>query len=121
MHPYRPALETAARLALDYLEGLDRQPVAAGDLALLERLDRPLADDGLAPEQVVAELARDVEPGIIATAGGRFFGWVIGGAVPSAVAADWLTSAWDQNAGVYACGPAASGGGGGGGGGGQRG
>src|ERR1700723_3849977 len=108
MHPYRPALETAARLALDYLEGLDRQPVAAGDLALVERLDRPLADDGLAPEQVVAELARDVEPGIIATAGGRFFGWVIGGAVPSAVAADWLTSAWDQNGAMAACAPGAA-------------
>jgi glutamate/tyrosine decarboxylase-like PLP-dependent enzyme len=75
---------------------------------LLERLDRPLADDGLAPEQVVAELAHDVEPGIIATAGGRFFGWVIGGAVPSALAADWLTSAWDQNGAMAACAPGAA-------------
>jgi glutamate/tyrosine decarboxylase-like PLP-dependent enzyme len=108
MDSYRPALESAARFALEYLESLDRRPVAACDLALLERLDRPLADDGIAPEQVVAELVHDAEPGIIGTAGGRFFGWVIGGAVPSAVAADWLTIAWDQNGAMAACAPAAA-------------
>jgi glutamate/tyrosine decarboxylase-like PLP-dependent enzyme len=108
MDSYRPALEAAARFALDYLESLDHRPVAACDLALLERLDRPLMDDGIAPEQVIAELAQDAEPGIIGTAGGRFFGWVIGGAVPSAVAADWLTIAWDQNGAMAACAPAAA-------------
>ena len=108
MHSYRPALETAARLALDYLERLDRQPVAGGDLAFLDQLDRPLEDHGIAPEQVVAELAHDAEPGIFGTAGGRFFGWVIGGAVPSAVAAEWLVTAWDQNAAMAACAPAAA-------------
>ncbi len=108
MHSYRPALETAARLALDYLEHLDQRPVASGDLTLLDRLDRPLADDGLAPEQVIAELAHDAEPGIFGTAGGRFFGWVIGGAVPSAVAAEWLVAAWDQNAAMASCAPAAA-------------
>src|SRR5580658_7932984 len=108
MDSYRPALEAAARLALDYLENLGQRPVAGFDLALLERLDRPLADDGMAPEQVIAELVNDAEPGIIGTAGGRFFGWVIGGAVPSAVAADWLTIAWDQNGAMAACAPAAA-------------
>lgn len=49
---------------------------------------------------------RDVDGGILGSAGGRFFGWVIGGGVPAAVAADWLTAAWDQNAALYACGPA---------------
>jgi glutamate/tyrosine decarboxylase-like PLP-dependent enzyme len=49
-----------------------------------------------------------VEGGLTGSAGGRFFGWVIGGAVPAAVAADWLTAAWDQNAAVYATSPAAS-------------
>ena len=108
MDSYRPALEAAARLALDYLERLDQRPVAGCDLALLDRLDRPLADDGIAPEQVIAELVHDAEPGIIGSAGGRFFGWVIGGAVPSAVAADWLTIAWDQNAAMAGSAPAAA-------------
>jgi aromatic-L-amino-acid decarboxylase len=49
---------------------------------------------------------RDVEGGIIGCTGGRFFGWVIGGTLPAALAADWLTSAWDQNAAIHACGPA---------------
>src|SRR6185295_10688147 len=44
----------------------------------------------------------------LGSAGGRFFGWVIGGALPAALGADWLTTAWDQNAGLYACGPAAA-------------
>jgi glutamate/tyrosine decarboxylase-like PLP-dependent enzyme len=72
------------------------------------RLDKPLSDDGIPPDQVVAELAGDVKGGILGSAGGRFFGWVIGGSLPSALAADWLTSAWDQNAALYACGPAAA-------------
>jgi glutamate/tyrosine decarboxylase-like PLP-dependent enzyme len=108
MHSYRPALETAARLALHYLESLDQRPVAAECSGLRERLSLPLSDEGLAAEQVVAELVRDAEPGILASAGGRFFGWVIGGALPSAVAADWLTVAWDQNAALAASGPAAA-------------
>ncbi len=62
----------------------------------------------MAPEQVIEDLIRNVEPGIIASAGGRFFAWVVGGALPSALAADWLTSAWDQNAALYSCGPAAA-------------
>lgn len=107
MDSYRPALEAAARLALDYLEHLDERPVVA-DSALIERLRVPLADDGLAPERVIAELVRDAEPGIVGSAGGRFFGWVIGGSVPSALAADWLTAAWDQNAALAASGPAAA-------------
>jgi glutamate/tyrosine decarboxylase-like PLP-dependent enzyme len=110
MHSYRASLEMAARLALDYIEGLDQRAVAAraDDFASLDRLDRPLSNDGFTPEQVIAELAHDAEPGVMGSAGGRFFAWVIGGTLPSALAADWLTSAWDQNAALSACAPAAA-------------
>jgi glutamate/tyrosine decarboxylase-like PLP-dependent enzyme len=110
MHAYRSALETAARLALDYLESLDQRPVGvrAQQLVMLERLGSTLADEGISPERVIDELVRDAAPGIIGSAGGRFFAWVIGGALPSALAADWLTVAWDQNAVLAASAPAAA-------------
>lgn len=93
-----------------YLNSLDAAPVAptASLETLRGRLDRPLADEGLDSAQVVAELIRDSEGGIMNSAGGRFFSWVIGGGVPAALAADWLASAWDQNAVTYQSGPAAA-------------
>ena len=107
---FREPLQAALQGALAHLENLDRASVAPStDLRTLrQRLAEPLEDGGLAPEQVITELARDVEGGIMGSAGGRFFGWVIGGSLPSALAADWLTSAWDQNAGHSACAPAAA-------------
>ena len=57
---------------------------------------------------MIESLAAAADPGLIAMAGPRYFGFVIGGSVPSTVAADWLTSAWDQNAGIYQAGPSAS-------------
>jgi len=69
-------------------------------------LARPLVDDGVEAAQVLEELVADVAGGVLGSAGGRFFGWVIGGSVPVALAADWLTSVWDQNAAIHACGPA---------------
>ena len=107
---FREPLEAASRLALSYLEQLDRLPVAptASVDELRNRLAKPLSDHSTHPTQVITELAADVEGGIMASAGGRFFGWVIGGALPAALAADWLTSTWDQNAGLYASGPAAA-------------
>jgi glutamate/tyrosine decarboxylase-like PLP-dependent enzyme len=71
-------------------------------------LDGPLPADPIDPTTVVDELARAAEPGLVATTGPRYFGFVTGGAVPAAVAADWLTAAWDQNAGLYVMSPAAS-------------
>lgn len=102
------ALQTALQLAQSHLENLETSSVATTtDVQTLRaRLGRPLRDDGLPPEQVIAELAADVEGGIIGSASGRFFGWVIGGSLPAALAADWLVSSWDQNATLSACSPA---------------
>jgi len=107
---FNETLRTAFDAALSYLSGLDRSPVAAtADLRTIrQQMERPLADEAVPPEQVVAELVTAVEGGIVGSAGGRFFGWAIGGALPSAIAADWLTSTWDQNAALYACAPAAA-------------
>lgn len=106
----RQALERAVTHAFAHLDSLDTQPVAARAslAALRQALGRPLPRHGLPAAQVVDELAADVKGGILGSQGGRFFGWVIGGGLPAAIAADWLTSVWDQNAGIHACGPAAS-------------
>jgi glutamate/tyrosine decarboxylase-like PLP-dependent enzyme len=106
----RAALETALHAALAYLENLDQLPVASSaDLQTLRRrFAKPLNVQGIPPEVVIAELAKDAEGGIVGSASGRFFGWAIGGSLPSAIAADWLTSAWDQNAALHSCGPAAA-------------
>lgn len=108
--PFELPLRAAAAAAFDHLNGLDQRSVAArarlGDLR--ERLAKPLSSTGVPAEQVIRELVADVEGGIMGNAGGRFFGWVVGGALPSALAADWLASAWDQNAALYAGAPAAA-------------
>jgi glutamate/tyrosine decarboxylase-like PLP-dependent enzyme len=104
------ALDRAHAHALAFLDQLDDRPVAAraGVEALRARFMRPLPEAGCDPAMVVDELVAAADPGIHTSAGGRFFGWVIGGALEAAVAADWLTSVWDQNAGAYACGPSAA-------------
>jgi glutamate/tyrosine decarboxylase-like PLP-dependent enzyme len=107
---FRKTLEGALGHAVSHLDNLDSLPVGATASldTLRRRLGKPLADGGIPPAQVIAELVRDVEGGIIGSAGGRFYAWVVGGALPAALAADWLTAAWDQNAGLYAAGPAAA-------------
>ena len=107
---YSPVLDRTLTLALEYLDRLRECPVAAtATLAeLRQRLDRPLPRERREPSSVVEQLVADVAGGLAGSAGGRFFGWVIGGAVPAALAADWLTSTWDQNAGMYAVAPAAA-------------
>jgi glutamate/tyrosine decarboxylase-like PLP-dependent enzyme len=106
----RRPLEAAFQTALSYLEDLDNKPVAgtADILTLRNRLNKPLTNEGVDPEQIIDELVADVDGGLLGTAGGRFFGWVVGGSLPAALAADWLTATWDQNAALYACGPAAA-------------
>ncbi|MFJ4848715.1 pyridoxal phosphate-dependent decarboxylase family protein [Streptomyces sp. NPDC088733] len=104
----RDLLAAAAAHAADFLESLDDRPVhaAAALPDLRKALHRPLPDKPQAAKTVLDELVSDTAGGLLGSAGGRFFGWVIGGGVPAALAADWLTSTWDQNAALYACGPA---------------
>lgn len=103
-------LRRALHHAEAYLSDLDDRPVAATVSVdeLRARLGVELGDKGINPEQVIDELVAATTGGILGSAGGRFFAWVIGGALPSAIAADWLTSTWDQNAALYACSPAAA-------------
>ncbi len=107
---FRPALESALRSSLDYLTTLETRPVGATSTLhdLRSRLASPLCDHPLPAEQVIQELVEASGGGILGSAGGRFFAWAIGGVLPAALAADWLTSAWDQNAALYSCGPAAA-------------
>ncbi|MGH2462766.1 MAG: pyridoxal phosphate-dependent decarboxylase family protein [Candidatus Limnocylindria bacterium] len=103
-------LQRTAELAVSYLESLPDRPVKGeGDVASLRReLVTPLSEDGEDPARVIEQLAEVGGRGAVAMAGPRYFGFVIGGSLPAAVAADWLTSTWDQNAGLYVAGPAAS-------------
>ncbi len=100
-------LHRTTELALDFLRSLPDRPVfpTATLTELREGLARPLSEDGVEPVQVIEELAREADKGTVGIAGPRFFGFVIGGSLPVALAADWLTSTWDQNAGLYVAGP----------------
>ena len=104
------AMARAAELAREFVHTLAARPVhATSSLATLrERFGGPLPDEGEDPVHVIEALAANADGGIIASAGPRYFGFVIGGGLPAAVGADWLTSAWDQNAGLYVIGPAAA-------------
>jgi len=106
----RRLLERAAALAAGYRESLAARPVgrpiAADELRAL--LAVPLPERGLPDEEVLERLAAAAERGVVASSGPRFFGFVVGGTLPAALAADWLTSAWDQNAGLFVLAPAAS-------------
>jgi glutamate/tyrosine decarboxylase-like PLP-dependent enzyme len=110
MTDHRELLQLTASLAADYLDSLPHRPVfpTAEPDELRAVLGGPLQDGPLDAAQVIRELAGGVDPGIVASGSGRYFGFVIGGTLPTAMAADWLASAWDQNAGIYVCSPAAS-------------
>jgi glutamate/tyrosine decarboxylase-like PLP-dependent enzyme len=103
-------LMRAAELAVDYLRRMPDLPVReeASMDELRASLRMPLNDAPIAGERVLEELAEAAAAGIVQIQSPRYFGFVIGGSLESAIAADWLTSAWDQNAGGYPCGPAAA-------------
>jgi len=115
-HPADPDAGTAellrrtAELAIEYRAGLADRPVAPRVSAAVIRnaLGGPMPARGEPADQVVEALAREVPPGLMAMPGPRFFGFVIGGSLPAALAADWLTSAWDQNAPSAVSSPAAA-------------
>jgi glutamate/tyrosine decarboxylase-like PLP-dependent enzyme len=94
-----------------FLSGLADRPVPARyDVdQVAAALARPLPDQGEDPLAVLEELIAGAGPGVLASPSGRFFGWVIGGSLPAALGADWLTSVWDQNAGLLTTSPAAAG------------
>ena len=89
--------------ATNYLENLGERKVAPSReaVARLQKLNRPFPDQGLEAGAVLAELDEFCSPATMATAGPRFFGFVIGGSLPAALAANWLAGAWDQPASFY--------------------
>ncbi len=103
-------LRRAVEMGVGFLEGLDQRHVGprAAASELRERLPAELPEAGTDPIAVLEELAAAVEPGLVASAGPRYFGFVIGGALPGALAADVLAAAWGQNAALHALSPAAA-------------
>jgi glutamate/tyrosine decarboxylase-like PLP-dependent enzyme len=103
-------LKDAAERGIAYREGLEHRGVAPTPeaIAALASLDVPLQDTPMPPEAVLEELDRVGSPATVATAGRRFFGFVIGGSLPASLAANWLAGAWDQNAGLWIASPIAA-------------
>lgn len=102
-----PLLSDVASRAARYLDTLDGRRVAPVPSALegLGQFSRPLQDEPLTATQVLEELDTFGSPATVASAGGRFFGFVIGGSLPAALAANVLAAAWDQNAGLEIASP----------------
>jgi glutamate/tyrosine decarboxylase-like PLP-dependent enzyme len=103
----RDLLHHTAEIAARYLATLDERSVAPtiDALARLEELNQPLQADPQGPADVLAMLDRIGSPATMAMAGKRYFGFVIGGSLPAALAANWLAGAWDQNPGLFAASP----------------
>lgn len=107
---FHAAMEQAQELALEHLGTITERPVsrmATWD-DMRTALDEPLPETGITPEAAIAEWFERAAPGIVGSAGPRFFGWVLGGVTPAALGGDWLASALDQNAGMWGASPAAA-------------
>ncbi|MEO6131693.1 MAG: pyridoxal-dependent decarboxylase, partial [Saprospiraceae bacterium] len=107
---YNSPLHKALQLTEDFFEHLDSTPVGSmkSHEELLSLWDQKLPETGMDPEEILIEMDKAARPGLHLSQSGRFFSWVIGGSHPSAVAADWLATAWDQNAGMFTVAPSAS-------------
>ena len=110
MDQHSAALDAAHRHALDWLASLESRPVPAQ--ASIDQVARALGtelpDNPADPEDVIDLLVEACDPGLTGMPSGRFFGFVIGGTHPAALAADWLVSAWDQNCALRRVTPAHS-------------
>jgi glutamate/tyrosine decarboxylase-like PLP-dependent enzyme len=108
--PVKNLLGLTADYAAQFLGTLDERPVRAEASMdeLLEVLGGPLPEEGTGDAQVLAELIAGAEPGVVGTQTGRYFGFVIGSALPASVAADWLATVWDQNGFSVVSSPAAA-------------
>jgi hypothetical protein len=106
---YDAALTRAAEHARSWLGSVRSRPVAPRASAdeLVVAFGGPMPAHGCDAADVIDLLATTAEPGLMAIGSGRFFGWVMGGTLPAGLAADWLVSAWDQNAGMRYATPAA--------------
>src|SRR6478735_4093183 len=104
----RAALEAAYRHALAFDDArATRAPNAAANFdALMRAFGGPVPEAGSPADDVIEWLVAAAEPGLMGTAGPRFFGWVVGGSHPVGVAADWLTATWGQNVGNHHASPA---------------
>ena len=105
-----PLLTRTCELAANFLESVDRRPVfpTATFRELVVALGGPVPEEPQDPQSVIEGFAAAADPGLVATPGPRYFGFVTGGSVPAAVAAEWLTAAWDQNAGLHVLSPASA-------------
>ena len=103
----RDLLNAATGHAATYLESLNERPVRPelDPASIGAQFDWRLPDDPVPAERVLDELVANAEPGITALGSPRYFGFVIGGTLPAALVADWMTSTWDQNAGLAAITP----------------
>jgi len=103
-------LDRVHRHASEFLHSMPDRHVGARATReeLLAGLRIPLSDEGEAPGAVIDVLAAQGDRGAVGCPGPRYFGFVIGGSHPVALAADWLTAAWDQNPGIYATSPVSS-------------
>lgn len=105
----RELFRQAADYAADFVETLDSRPIrdSAEAEELYAALGGPLQEEGLEDRAVLASLVEASEAGLVASPSGRYFGFVVGGSLPAATAADWMATAWDINAGGWTLGSAA--------------